>query len=135
MDINPVSISNCVCGRTLTPKHCINCGRKDVYACKRMDRLVVVDNTKYIARGFRCRKCGAEFDESSLCDAPRKGLSITAQRVEGQVTQSLTGLPEAERKRKIAELLGFRGKDNKDDKNAPKEQQKQDEQKEGQTNE
>jgi hypothetical protein len=104
------SVIPCVCGRPRAPRHCINCGRRDIYATKRNDRLVVVEDQKYIARGFRCRVCGAEFDESSICEAPIKGLSITAQRTEAKVTESLTGLTEAERKKRLAEILGFREK-------------------------
>lgn len=99
-------IINCSCGRPLAPRHCINCGRKDIYSIKRADRLVIVEGQKFIARGFRCRKCGAEFDESSKCEAPIRGLSITAQRVETQVTESLTGLPQEERINRLTKLFG-----------------------------
>src|SRR6266849_2097743 len=95
----------CHCGRPLTPRHCVNCGRKDIYSIKRADRLVVVEGQKFIARGFRCRKCGVEFDESTPCDTPKRGLSITAQRVGDQVTNSLSGLPQPERMAKLAEMF------------------------------
>jgi hypothetical protein len=101
-------MSICKCGRPLTLRHCVNCGRLNIYAKAKNNRLIVVDGQKHVALGFKCRSCGAEFDESSQCDAPQRGLSITAQRVEEQAENLIGGLPQEERLSKIREL--FKGK-------------------------
>jgi predicted Zn-ribbon and HTH transcriptional regulator len=100
----------CVCGRDVKPQHCHNCGRLDVYATRRLDRLIVVDGQKYVALGFRCRKCGFEFDESIKCDAPKRGLSLAAQRAGDAAANVLTGLPHDERMAKLTEMFGKRDK-------------------------
>ena len=100
----------CKCGRESKPQHCPNCGRRDVYATKRNDRLLVVEGQKYIARGFRCRKCGNEFDESTQCEAPVRGFSVAAQRAEVDVENALTGLAPSERHARLQDMFGKKGK-------------------------
>lgn len=96
----------CECGREVAPRHCPNCGRKDVYAIRRGDKLVLIEGTKYIVRGFRCRNCGTEFDEGTKCEAPRRGLSIAAQRVGDKAASVLVEMSEDDRKNMLTKLFG-----------------------------
>jgi len=56
----------CRCGRSTL--HCPLCGSGDVYGLKRL----TVKTDSGDVRGFRCRKCSAEFREGTQCTAERK---------------------------------------------------------------
>jgi len=71
---------NCICGRS--KQHCPNCGRGDIYSVKRLTLATLVGTIK----GYRCRKCGAEFRDGEQCTAPL--LTATTKYVPGSLTES-----------------------------------------------
>lgn len=99
----------CTCGREIEPRHCPGCGRKDVYSIRRADRIVNIEGTKFKLKGFRCRNCGVEFDESTKCEAPERGLSMKERRRVDKVIDTtfanLTDLSPEERQAKLKILF------------------------------
>ncbi len=90
----------CQCGRETKPVHCVSCGRLDVYAIQRASKVIELDGQKFLVKGFRCRKCGLEFDETSPCEAPPR-RSMKEVRAALKVSEEIAALPFDE-KRKLA---------------------------------
>ncbi len=61
----------CACSRPRIPLHCRTCGSSTIYGIVRAN-VKLQDGV--IAKGFRCRRCSAEFNEMTPCEAlpPRK---------------------------------------------------------------
>ena len=61
---------NCHCGRPLVPKHCPSCGSTNSYAKSANNEFIATDPVT-VAPGFRCRRCGVNWNTSMECQAPR----------------------------------------------------------------
>lgn len=61
--------TECACGRSTLIPHCLRCGVGNVYSVKALQRKVIHAGKTTVYMGFRCRKCGFEFDESMECEA------------------------------------------------------------------
>lgn len=72
----------CQCARTQL--HCPSCGRVNFYNVR---SLAIRHVDKSIDRGFRCRSCGAEFMETSICHAPKVELSSKNQQLADAVRE------------------------------------------------
>ena len=71
----------CTCGRPIAPQHCPGCGSTNLYARRANDTTyIAADNTVATARGFRCRRCGMDFNALVVCDLPRYETESMRQR-------------------------------------------------------
>jgi transposase-like protein len=62
----------CDCGRERMPVHCRQCGSRTIYSKDANSAKIQLPDADgdIIAQGFRCRKCGEDFNEASPCKAP-----------------------------------------------------------------
>lgn len=100
-------MSQCQCGKATERLHCPNCGKLTCYATPSKAYIIQMDAGPIRIMKYTCRGCGISFDdlERAQCHAPKRGLSVKAQRVGDTVAVSLAGLPEEIRKEKINELF------------------------------
>ena len=66
----------CKCNRKRLPIHCRSCGGRMIYAKDanstnlQVSKLFAQAKDSLFAQGFKCRKCGADFNEATDCKAP-----------------------------------------------------------------
>ena len=99
----------CVCRRSKLPKHCPFCGLRNFYSLRNLSfTMPRGDGSSVVVKTFRCRGCGEEFNEFAFdnCKAPKKPLSIAAQRAMDGVSE----LSYDERKRLSLEALAKHGR-------------------------
>jgi hypothetical protein len=103
----------CRCNRDSV--HCSACGSGDIYHKSSLDLRVpgvsYADGAKRklptLDRGFRCKHCGAEFRESSVCTAPLK-QSKPAQRELEELRRAVDDTSEAGKQARRAALTVLR---------------------------
>jgi len=63
----------CQCGRNSTPRHCPACGSTNSYAKTSNNDYIVGGDSKevIIHTGFRCRRCGVNWNTGMECEAPQ----------------------------------------------------------------
>lgn len=109
--------AKCQCGRNMREIHCTDssCGS---FAVERKSRREIIEvetekgKFKIDVDCFRCRRCGFRFNDKDRynCQAPKRGLSVKAQRVGDAAQVSLAGLSETERIAKLTEMFGGKKK-------------------------
>jgi len=71
-----VSTKTCTCGRPMSPPHCASCGSRSTYAKEANSEYVPFtipetgEKRTVKLQGLRCRRCGLNFSEGTMCEAP-----------------------------------------------------------------
>lgn len=80
----------CECGRGRLPIHCRKCGSRTIYVKDANSASFDLEEIHGItAQGFRCRRCGADFNEATPCEAPIH--VVYAKTLPGNVSEAEVG--------------------------------------------
>lgn len=84
-----IQLADCPCGRSMMPVHCPSCGSGSTYCLTgKPSQVVDQDGTTVEVKTYRCRKCGAAFNDQNRanCTAPPpKARAVKAARMMRQV--------------------------------------------------
>lgn len=91
----PQQIEYCRCGReyNIFRPHCPRCGSTNCYSKSSNGETVLHNNTRVTIRGFKCRRCGADFNETMACNAPL--LATPAEHHTVEVERKATAIMQA----------------------------------------
>ena len=105
----------CECNRKRLPIHCRSCGGRMIYAKDanntnlQVSKLSSLSKDSLFAQGFKCRKCGADFNEATSCKAPH--LVETPVEIPedvkdaSELSQKAKALSEAQSEKQRARVL------------------------------